>query len=634
MPVSPGVYVNTYQFAAYVARLAQARTCILGGASKGPVNTPTILLNEGELVRKFGIPLLDDYGVQAAAEILRAGGVVLYNRVVDGTEDNASVSIPGTTGGVAAVGALGNIIFTTSTNPLDGESITIDDGTNSVEFEFDDDASFTGDVGVLIGVDAAATMTNLITAIGNSVLTIDAVDATVTVPECDLENTTGGVVGNVAIIETGVAITATGMAGGVDAVPGSVTTLMVISAATPGEWGDEVDVLVEDTNQQGGTGVDITIYAPPVPGGPLEQVEKYENLSLTDGDARFVEDALQYGLVNEVKPSNYISAAVIADGDPDGATYDLAGGANGIAALLSTDYIGTLAGQQATGLKAVLNAETVEYNLITIPGVTHQGVVTALIAHCVARADCEAIQDGPFGLDRDEAVDWHNGDDVVTPNAPATALDTDVMAFFWSWRKVYDAYNQKEIWLPPSGGVLARISQTDRAMGEWWPSAGVVNGLVEGVDVEYSPDQADRDVLLGSNNVNPLVKFPEGITIYGNKTLQRQVGPYQSLSKKRMVLFVSKACATSARYLVFTPTDPVTWAKLRTQCEAVIGPVLALRGLKSFTVVCDASTNDEETQARQEVRARIELVPADIGEKIILDFVTNQSGQSELTLIS
>lgn len=114
-------------------------------------------------------------------------------------------------GGVAA---RGTIVF--SGQPADAETITIGDGTISVIFEFDDDATFT-DTQVVIGATIADTITNLVAAIDASALTMDAIDNTLlTASSVLLIHDTNGVVGNVTITTTSGA-TVSGMSGGVDA---------------------------------------------------------------------------------------------------------------------------------------------------------------------------------------------------------------------------------------------------------------------------------------------------------------------------------------------------------------------------------------------------------------------------------
>jgi len=119
--------------------------------------------------------------------------------------------------------AQGTITF--SGQPVDGETLTLGDGVNSVVFEFDDDSSVSGsNVLVTIGVTAEATLDNLVAAINAQIPTeADAQDPlkiTATKASAVLINLRAeevGTVQNVAIGGTPTNIAITGMTGGVDA---------------------------------------------------------------------------------------------------------------------------------------------------------------------------------------------------------------------------------------------------------------------------------------------------------------------------------------------------------------------------------------------------------------------------------
>ncbi len=121
-------------------------------------------------------------------------------------------------GNSAAVAATGSISLTD--NPADTETITISDGTTSVVFEFDTDAEATitpGNIRVVVGATAAATMVNLIAAINANAFGVTAAPTVPASAGCTLVNDTAGTTGNVAITDTTDA-TVVGMTGGLNTV--------------------------------------------------------------------------------------------------------------------------------------------------------------------------------------------------------------------------------------------------------------------------------------------------------------------------------------------------------------------------------------------------------------------------------
>ena len=747
MPVSPGIYVREFDFSQYARRLGLTSLALIGGASKGPLNVPTRITNEADLVRIFGKPLLTDYGLQSAVQFLKQGDNLLYVRVAHGALQ-ASYPVPGTLGGTAAVAATGTVVFTASANPADGntvtvrgliptldlvadnpgaggsvatsaaariavswtagtvtvrgsgkirlkalpndlDTVTINDGTQAavvftfkttpvgatdvqivsgdvyatatnletainaqvatllisaddavpaVTFEFDDNGSFDPlNAPVLIGATAADTMVNLISAISlrSTALGITARNTTVTVPQATLTNTTSGIFGNATVSKVGASIAVTGLTGGVDAIPGPVQTILNLYALNPGTWGNTVQVVTQQTTTIGAPAAnfDLFVYAPVDDGSSLSLVERFLNLSLTAGDARFVESILTNGKRGEVDPSAYVTADVIAAGTVMAGTYVLGqspgtAGTDGISGLIADDYIGTVSGQTATGLQALRNPETTEFNLIAVPGVTDNTVINAVLSMAAARGDFLYLIDTPFGLSVNDVVGWHNGLSIAIPNAPTAPINSNYAAIYWSWVQVDDAYSKQTVWLPPCGIVAAAMARTDRSAGPWFAVAGIVRGLVNGNQVEYSPTQADRDTLVGTQNrVNPIVSFQDsGLTIYGNRTTQRAATALDSVHVRRMLLHAEKVCATATRVLVFDPNDPITWRTFTLLVNEQLAAIKSGRGLEEFKVICDETTNPPSQRQNKTMRGKILVKPIDAAEIIQLDFAVFATG--------
>jgi phage tail sheath protein FI len=305
-------------------------------------------------------------------------------------------------------------------------------------------------------------------------------------------------------------------------------------------------------------------------------------------------------------------------------------GADGIDGLVAADYIGTVASGVATGLKAVRNPERVEFNLLAVPGVSDVAVINEMKSLRAYRGDFLYLVDSPLGLDRDTVVDWHNGTSSGIPNAPTAALDDAGGTLNWAWVLDYDPYSKRRLYLPPSGFVAANMAAVDATVGPWFITAGQNRGLIDGEDVEYSPDREDRDVLCqvnGVNAVNPIVNFLEtGLTLYGNRTLQRRPTQRTSVHVERLLLHVMKVCATATKYLVFEPNDPKTWQKYTDLVNPILENISARRGLSKFLVTCDESTNPASQINNKTMRAKIKLQPIPGSEILEQDFNVYDSG--------
>lgn len=629
---TPGLFINEYSFQNYASVLSSTRAIIIGGASKGILNTPTLCTSLGELVSKFGPPLTTDKALQAAAQFLKAGNQCLFMRVAHSAVA-ATRTLNGTTAGTAAVAATGGIGFAASAQPTDGDTITIDDGVvaAAVVFEFDDDGSYTaGRTPVLIGATAAATMANLMAAINASVLTIDATDATETIPECTLTNTTAGVAGNVAVTTSNATdITVSGMTDGADAIAGSTAAVVTITAATTGTWANEVQVKVQATTVPGAAAgnFDLFVYAPSLPGQTAELVETYRNLSLTSTSTRYITDVLADGLADEATASTYVTATVLSNGATITAgTFTLGtgggtAGVDGITGLVYGDYVGTVFGTTATGLQAAANPEAVEFNVMAIPGVYHKSVLAAVVTLANARRDFVFLYDPPLGLGVTDVCDFVNGTYVGVANCPNAVVNNSYVAVFWPWGYIYDPFTKKNVWLPPSAGVLEAMARNDSTNGPWMPVAGL-EAPCSFTRVEYSPSIAERGVL-DENRVNPLVLFTgQGVVPYGNSTTQRAISPTSELHTRRMLIHAQKVCATAVRYLVFKPSDPITWAKFEALCNAPLAAIKASRGLVEFRVVCNEGTNPLSQRVSGIMRGKLIIQATPASKRIEMDFAS------------
>lgn len=536
---------------------------------------------------------------------------------------NLTNDVPGAAGNVAIVEGLTNATAT----GMSGGTDTGVTGSN---------------IAVTIGTTAAASATNLRAAINaQSNFNIDAVeDLTGANPVVNLTNSVETAAGNVTILESTSAarITVAGMSGGVTPAFGSSIDVLAVSAATPGSWGDAVRVTVQASTLFGAPvgNFDILVEAPVDNKGTLQVVERFLNLQQTDANgARYVETVVNEGVRGEVNPSSYISVSALQPYNPDPATFLLGvdtAGADGISALTSTDYIGTASGGVASGLKAAENAELVDFNVLLIPGVSHQAVISAAIATCEFRGDAVYLVEPPFGLTVQEVVDWHNGDAFAIPNSPTAAIDSNVAIVSWPWIRVFSDYLEKNVWMPPSVGLATLFAFGDENPGPWLAVAGHNRGVLPfGTKIEYSPLQAERDLLLGGNNcVNPFVQFVTNLessfVFYGNETAQRLPGPLDAIHVKRMVVYAKKLVATAVRFLHFEPNDPVT----RRNFEQLVNPILQAiqdgRGLERFVIKCDDENNPPEVRAQKKLVGQILLQHIDASEVIEIEFALFATG--------
>lgn len=92
--LSPGIKTNLVDYSGVASSDSGTVVGIVGGATKGPVNTPTLITSEAQFVNTFGAPALTNYGQAAAILFLQNGSQLYYQRVTNGNDTIAKATVP------------------------------------------------------------------------------------------------------------------------------------------------------------------------------------------------------------------------------------------------------------------------------------------------------------------------------------------------------------------------------------------------------------------------------------------------------------------------------------------------------------------------------------------------------------
>jgi len=309
---------------------------------------------------------------------------------------------------------------------------------------------------------------------------------------------------------------------------------------------------------------------------------------------------------------------------------EFSGGENGIPASAadSTYLDSAVIGNPSlsTGIYAFQNPESYDINLLAIPGFTSGSVIAQALAFCESRGDVLYIVDPPYGLKPQQVIDWHNG--MLTSDL-ASAINSSYGALYWSWIKINDLYEGGTIWVPPAGHVCAVFARTDRETEQWNAPAGVNRGqLNTALDIEYNPTQGERDALYGSGNaVNAIVDLTQqGVTIWGQRTLQRESTALDRVNVRMLLIFLKKNLNRLLRNYVFEQNDETTRLQVTSTIKPFLADIAARRGLTAYNVVCDETNNTPERIDRNELWVSVFLKPTRVAEFIVLNLVVMRTG--------
>ena len=209
---------------------------------------------------------------------------------------------------------------------------------------------------------------------------------------------------------------------------------------------------------------------------------------------------------------------------------------------------------------------------------------------CAARFDCVACLSVPYA---DEAASTFMND-IVDFRKTELNLSSSFSALYTPHAKIYDRFNDRTIFVPPSGYAAAAISAVGASMPLWYPPAGFRRGSVNVLDLRrrYTSGQMD---LLHDSGINPL-RFTagRGIHIWGQKTLLSRPSALDRLNVRLLLCVIEPSIMEALEDFMFEFNDEVTRSQVTSILESKMDSVQAQRGVSSYSVVCNESNNTPE----------------------------------------
>lgn len=636
--IAPGVYTKIQDLSQYAVASTTSSCGMVGAARKGPVsgmknldgsyNVPQLITSQSEFVSMFGTPTPEEYGPYAALLYLTEGNALYYARVA-------------------------NI------NPA---------FKRDNEYE---DALIVGNTYKVVGPIYAGTVTFSNTESGTTA--VDVGD-TYLVPSAGITTISGSVGGAFAVSHN---VRYAARAWGYTAKDGTDLSFV---AASPGSWGNNVGFKISNVAADSyildvyyrNNGVEekvesfyslnidrtsknywitavnsmseyIRIYTP---NDSVMQAQPFQvqNDSVTylgglvsDDDSAVIEsNVLSYfgatsdnALRGEVedyknptcwKSYNSENPQAYAIVGSDGATPT---DADAIGINVDTGGAGVSA---SSGLYAFFDKEIIEIDMLGAPGYDTLEVITAIQTICDHRQDCLGIINPPLGFNANEAINWHNG--YMTGSQSGTQsqrITSNTMACYWPWIELYDQYNKQNMWNPPCGFVMKQIAYNDAVSECWMAPAGIRRGYItEALRTEFSVSTGQREAMYNTsqgNAINPIVNLPlDGITIYGQRTMQRTASSLCEIAVRRLLFYCTRTLSRSVRHLLFEKNDKVLWNQFLSVVSPFIQNLKSRRAVTDFRVICDKSTNTNYRMNNGEMHGYVMMIPTRTAEKIVMNF--------------
>lgn len=277
----------------------------------------------------------------------------------------------------------------------------------------------------------------------------------------------------------------------------------------------------------------------------------------------------------------------------------------------SNTATGTIAYRKA--INSVSNPDEFDINMLVLPGLIHRlhSSVTTF-----AKDMCEDRQDTFFIMDAGAYAD-----SISTIVNTVQPFDSNYVASYHPWVKILNSDKNKPVWVPPSVVLPGVIAFNDSVAAEWFAPAGLNRGgLTNVIEAKSRLTRVERDALY-EGRVNPIATFPgQGVTVFGQKTLQAKPSALDRINVRRLLIAVKKFIASSTRYLVFENNTAATRNRFLSIVNPYLESIQQRQGLYAFRVVMDDTNNTPDVIDRNIMVGEIFLQPAKTAEFIVLDF--------------
>jgi hypothetical protein len=292
-------------------------------------------------------------------------------------------------------------------------------------------------------------------------------------------------------------------------------------------------------------------------------------------------------------------------------------------------------------LDSISDKEVVEYDLLSMPGMTNAGITNRIIDICEDRGDALAIID----IEGIYEQKWENGGTkdngsktTIVTTAQTRNLDSSFAASYYPSIRLKDTVGGADniVVVPPSVAAVGAIAKSQGLSEPWFAPAGFNRGGINQLGGTLGPrvvgttehlSKADRDDLY-LENINPIARFPASgdIVIFGQKTLQQKSSALDRINVRRLLLYLKRKIGKVSETILFDQNVEATWKRFRAQADRILSDVQARLGIVEYKLVLDETTTTADLIDRNILYAKVMIKPARAIEYIVVDFVVTRSG--------
>jgi len=358
---------------------------------------------------------------------------------------------------------------------------------------------------------------------------------------------------------------------------------LALTASSPGDWANDYRVRLTRRAD------DPTRFKLEVLHQPSNNavVESFENLSMSDADARFVETVVN-------GRSGFITVEATSATTPADATVDLDDSNSGADGTVIGPADATFRTELLARFGLGSTTDRIDlFNLLCVPGLTDTPTVATLQGHCRTRRAFLIV----------DSIEEDTVSNVPSSLSGLTGSDAMNSAFFFPWVIAPDPLQQGALGaFPPCGFVAGVFARTDATRGVWKAPAGSdasVNGAA-GLRIAMSDAENGQ---LNPRGINCLRTLPVyGNVVWGSRTLHGdndRASEWKYVPVRRLALFLEESLYRGTQWVVFEPNDEPLWAQIRLNIGAFMQNLFrqgAFQGTsprEAYFVKCDKETTTQ-----------------------------------------
>lgn len=243
---------------------------------------------------------------------------------------------------------------------------------------------------------------------------------------------------------------------------------------------------------------------------------------------------------------------------------------------------GATIGDLVNGIKLLSNKESTPCVFLMDGGFTYPAFQQALVAVAKGQGSSQCHAYLSIAATAERSANYKQ---AIIDYKASMNLNTELASVFTGWVKIYDEYNQKEVWVSPESFAVASQSFTTRNYQMWHPAAGWARGKVVALDVLVRFSEGDRDYLV-ENRINPIrYKKGSGLVIWGNETLLTKPSPLQLRSVAMLLIVIKAGLEGVLEYQTFELNNERTWAAVQGSLDGFMrDEIQAKGGVYKYTV--------------------------------------------------